>query len=248
MNSVGTFNGTVVNSGSWISDPSTNVFNSDYTVTSSGDIQASAGDVYIFKSNFVNQSTQSNTWNTFNTTAGGSGAGGTKFIFDGTNTVSGTGVTQVFFTAGLKLTGGFVGVPSTATETQNVSSFAAVAGFVNNFALDRLEIGNLGTNSIFELADSFPGDGKVAALFVNDLFLFGSSKIVISNNAVLYFVNSNNWSAANLVLIGDGAIRQLTLFEEVSTVPEPGVALLWISGIVTLYAAHRRNKKSSKRS
>ncbi len=245
INSVGTF-GTVVNSGAWITDPSTNIFNGDHTETSSGFIAASAGDVYIFKSNFVNQSTQNTTYDTMNTTPGGSGAAGTKFIFDGTNTVSSSGYTQQFFTAGLKLTGGFSGTPSPLSNgVQFVTSFPAVTGFVDNFALDRLEIGNLGTNSILELFDSFPSDGTNAALFVNDLWLLGSSQLILSNNTVLYFVNSNAWSMANISLLGNAELHQLTL-EQVSAVPEPSVILLWVCGIATVYAARRRARALKK--
>jgi fibronectin-binding autotransporter adhesin len=245
VSSVGTFNGAVVNSGAWITDPTTNVFNNNYTVTSSGYISASAGDVYDFHSNFVNQSTQNTSYNTLNTTPGGSGAAGTKFIFDGTNTVSSSGYTQTFYTAGLKLTGGFVGVPPSATATQNVSSFPAVTGFDNNYALDRLELGNLGTNSTMELsasADIGGVSGNTNALFVNDLWLFGSSDLIISNNTVLYFVNSNNWSVADITLLGNGQIHQLTL-EQLASVPEPSVVLLWLCGIGTVYAARRRAKR-----
>jgi hypothetical protein len=244
LNSVGTFNSVVVNQGAWVTDPSTNVFNSDLIVSSSGSISAAAGDIYIFRSNFVNQSTQNTTYDTMNTSPGDSGAGGTKFIFDNEG-AGGSTLTQQFFTAGLKLTGGFVGTPSSVTDTQQVSSFAAVTGFVDNFALDRLEIGNLGTNSIFELLDSFPGDGNTAALFVNDLWLFGSSQLILSNNTVLYFVNSNNWSLANVSLIGNAELHQLI---PLSTIPEPSILILWASGVATIYASRRRRKKIGKRS
>jgi hypothetical protein len=246
LNSVGTFNGTVVNAGAWITDPTTNVFNGDYTVTSSGYISAAAGDVYLFRSNFINQSTQDTTYDTMNTTPGGSGAAGTKFIFDNQG-AGGTTLTQGFFTAGLALTGGFVGSPSpAATGVQSVSSFAAVTGFVDNFALDRLEIGNAGTNSFLELIDSFPSDGNTAALFVNDLFIFGSSKLIISNNVHLYFVNSNNWTSANFTLLGGAELHQLVL-EQLNVIPEPTVVFLWLSGLATIYAASRRSGKRASR-
>ncbi len=251
VHSVGTFNGAVINSGAWITDPSTNIFNNTYTVTSSGYISASAGDIYMFTSNFVNQSAQNTSYNTFNTTAGGSGAAGTKFIFDGTNTVSASSYTQQFFTAGLRLTGGFVGTPASATATQQVSSFASVTGFQNNFALDRLELGNAGTNSVLELsaAADIGGGADTNALFVNDLWLFGGSELIISNNTALYFVNSNSWTSANVTLLGNAEIHQLVLgASELSAIPEPSVVLLWLSGGATLYFARRRARKSGKRS
>ena len=70
----------------------------------------------------------------------------------------------------------------TASGVQLVSSFPAVTGFDNNFALDNLEIGNAGTNSILELsasADIGGASGDTNALFVNDLSLFGSSDLII---------------------------------------------------------------------
>jgi hypothetical protein len=243
MNTYAQFEGAVVNSGSWITDPTTNVFQNTMTVTSSGDIQAAAGDVFIFHEHFVNQSTQNTTYNTFNTTAGGSGAAGTKFIFDD-QSANGT---QAFYTAGLLLTGGFVGTPApTATGAQTVSSFAAVTGFVDNFAIDRLELGNGSTNSTLMLLDTFgtvsPSDGNTAAIFVNDLWIFGSSTLIISNNVRLYFVNSNNWSSANFTLLGNAELHQLVL-EQLNVIPEPTVVFLWLSGLATIYAARRRSAR-----
>lgn len=252
MNSMGTFDGTVINSGLWITDPTTNIFGSTATITASGQIQASAGDVFIFKRSFVNQSDSNTTWNTLNLTPGDpASTPGTKFIFD--EPEAGGTVTQNFFQAGLLLTDGFVGVPSSVTDTQTVSSFAAVAGFVTNFALGTLEIGNLGTNSILRLIDTFgtvsPDDGKTNSLFVNTLNIFGTSLLVISNDMRLYFVNSNGWSGANIFLSSGAEIHQLVLAQEVvSAVPEPSVLLLWLSGIVTVYAARRRAIKQANRS
>ena len=249
MNSAGTFSGSVQNSGAWISDPSTNVFLSTHTVTSSGYISAAAGDVYIFREDFVNQSAQNTTYDTMNTTPGASGAAGTKFIFDD-DSANGT---QRFYTAGLLLTGGFVGTPTPlVTGVQTVSSFAAVTGFIDNFAIDRLELGNALTNSTLNLIDTFNtasidvDDGNVASLFVNDLWIFGTSQLILSNNVRLYFVNSNDWTSANFTLIGNAELHQLVL--GVSAIPEPSVVLLWVSGLATVYAARRRANKNGKRS
>src|ERR1041385_3952691 len=87
-NSSATFEGKVYNNGGWITDPTTNTFLSDYTVGNSGSIAMAAGDVYLFKSNFVNQSTQATT---YNTTSG-------TFVFNG-----GAGYTQTFSTAAIEL-------------------------------------------------------------------------------------------------------------------------------------------------
>jgi fibronectin-binding autotransporter adhesin len=250
LNSVGTFNGTVVNSGTWILDPSTNVFNNTVTHTASGAIVASAGDVFIYRSDLVNQSTQSNTWNTFNAVFntninGNINNAGTKFIFDDTGVLDGT--TQTFFHAGILLTGGFVGVPSSATDTQTVSSFGAVSGFKTNFALGTLEIGNADTNSILQLVDTFgtvsPDDGKIGALFVKNLLIYGDSMLVISNNMRVYFINSNSWSLANIALLGDAEIHQL--IGTLAVIPEPNILLLLLAGGVTMFVARRRRKATT---
>ncbi len=239
--------GVLAIAGTLVGDSAT--FDGIYNGTANGlDVQNGG---QLIARNFVNQSAQNTSYNTFNTTAGGSGAAGTKFIFDGTNTVSASSYTQQFFTAGLRLTGGFVGTPASATATQQVSSFASVTGFQNNFALDRLELGNAGTNSILELsaAADIGGGADTNALFVNDLWLFGGSELIISNNTALYFVNSNSWTSANVTLLGNAEIHQLVLgASELSAIPEPSVVLLWLSGGATLYFARRRARKSGKRS
>ena len=241
VNSVGRFSGPVVNSGAWITDPTTNTFANTYTVTSSGYIAASAGDVYEFQKDFVNQSTQSNTWNTLNVTPGSSGANATKFILDGDS----AGGTQQFFHAGLQLTGGFSGSPvPTSNGVQFVTSFGAVEGFQSNFALGRLEIGNLDTNSIVLLSDSFANGAGTGALFVDDLFLFGTSDLIISNNMQVYFVNSNTWTMSSIELLGNAGIHQLQL-STLTVVPEPGVLLLWACGLGVMYGARRRARNRS---
>ena len=232
IGSVGTFNGAVVNSGAWITDPSTNVFNNTFTVTPTGSIQAAAGDVYVFKKDFVNHSTQSNTWNTLNT-APGSTAPGTKFVFVGDGSS-----TQQFFQTGLRLTGGFVGTPGSATGIQFVTSLSAMAGFQTNFALGSLDI----TNTTLLLSQAIPG-AMTNALFVDNLDIFGAADLIISNNMQLYFINSNNWDMANVTLLGNAEIHQL---EVASAVPEPSVLLLWASGLATVCAARRNAIRRSR--
>ena len=55
--------GNLTNNGAYISDPSTQTFNT-LTVGSTGYIHASAGDTYIVNADFVNNSTQTGSWNT----------------------------------------------------------------------------------------------------------------------------------------------------------------------------------------
>lgn len=250
--SVGTFASGAVNSGLWITDPTTNVFHDTFTVTSAGNIIATAGDVFHFTTNntggsgvasFVNQSSSNELWSTqnaaLNTSTTGDANIGTKFLFEG----DGTQQTQNFFHAGLTLTGGFIGIPSSVTDTQTVSSFSGVAGFSTNFALGTLEL----TNTFVKLSDTFgtvsADDGKLGGLFVKNLFISSDSTLIISNNMRVYFINSNSWSLANITLLGNAEIHQLTLPEQLAVVPEPTVVFLWLSGFATLYAARRRDRK-----
>jgi len=205
-----TWQSRVVNNGAWITDPSTNVFFSDYTVLGSGSITMSAGDVFIFKSNFVNQSTQSNT---YNTTVG-------KFLFDG------GGHTQQFFTAALDLGPG--GIYPTLPGATNV-----LPGHLptNNFVLGTLELSNFSTVMV---TDAFVTDGQRAALYVENLWLGPSSLLIISNDVSVYFIHSNNWSFANVALLGNAELHQL--------VPEPSVMLLLVVGGAGLAWWRRRGR------
>ena len=61
------YGGTFTNNGVYTSDPSTQTFN-NLTISANGTIQASAGDVYKVGGNFLNTSTQSASWNTWDAT------------------------------------------------------------------------------------------------------------------------------------------------------------------------------------
>ncbi len=63
FNSKVTYENPVFISGGYLSDPSTNVFTTNVTVTSSGYLQAASGDVYQFERDLTLQSTQSNLFN-----------------------------------------------------------------------------------------------------------------------------------------------------------------------------------------
>jgi hypothetical protein len=247
LNSVGTFNNKVLNNGAWISDPSTNVFNSDMFVNTNGYIAASVGDVYRFQSNFVNVSSRSNDFNTL----------GAKFIFDGTNTASSSFYTQAFYVAGINMQGtGTTFMSPIETSPTNLYQFGLddpIAGFSNNFALGTLEIGNLGTNSILSLVDAFGftniygtnfSDGKVAGLYVDQLTLFGSSVLIISNNVQLYYKNATNifldGPNQNVFLLGNASLHELIV------VPEPSILLFLMVGGAAMAIRRNRTRRAMK--
>lgn len=234
ISSVGTYHSAVINAGAWISDPSSNIFLSTLTVTSTGYVHAAAGDVYVFNGNLINQSTQSNNWNTLNVTPGSTTTvASTEFLFQGT----GANSTQTFATVGLLLTNGFTTI---SNNEQVVSSYGAVSGFDNNFALGELAI----SNTTLVLAQTTPSS-ITNALFVNDLYLFAGAQLVISNNMDVYFVNSNGWDISQITLDSGAKIYQLSGSPIPLTVPEPSVLLMWLAGALTLWAAHRRANRTT---
>jgi hypothetical protein len=230
-NSMGTFAGTVVNSGAWITNPTTNVFQNTYTVTSSGFIQSSPGDLYIFSNNattaasFVNLSTNKTQYNTLNST----------FLFANT-----LGLTQEFATAGHDFG------PATATATNqielsNTNPFS-LPQYSNNFALGTLEISSYTTVRVDSaFLDGGSDTDLTAALYLNNLDMGTDSLLIISTNVEVYFINSNNWSLANVQLEGNPNYDQIfDGIHQFVVVPEPSIVLLWLSSIVTIYAASKR--------
>ncbi len=63
INSKVTFNSPVVLGGAYLSDPSTNTFGSNLTVTASGALSGSNGDLFVFHQDFINQSTNQGQFN-----------------------------------------------------------------------------------------------------------------------------------------------------------------------------------------
>ena len=233
---VGTFNSAVVNAEAWITDPSTNLFAKMLTVTSTGYLQATNGDVDIFQGDLSNQSTRSNAWQTLNVAPGSGPGSGTKFLFEGT----GLTLTQRFTDVGQALTNGFTGIADPLSNgVQTVSAFTSVAGFVDNFAVGELEL----TNTTLVLAQAAPSLTP-NALFVNDLFLT-DARLILSNNMQVYFVNSNSWSMSQITLLDNAQIHQLTT-GVIAAVPEPSMILLWLGGLAILYVAMRRRARRAK--
>jgi hypothetical protein len=258
VHSTGGFSNSVVNEGAWLSQNSTALaFNGDYTVGTNAYIRMGAGDVYSFKSNFFNASSQSNQYNTLNG----------KFAFEGDGNA---GQTQVFGVAGINFEGKYTTYPG---QTQNeiywtnvynevfsTNSFTFfgydnIAGYSNNFALGDLTIGSTNGSMIItstvELVDSFgllfPDDGHVAALYLDTLTINPGSLLIISNNVELFFkytngVNSiafgkNAWSGTESILMLPGSS-----FHQIVVVPEPSALLLMLVGGAGIYYRRRRSR------
>lgn len=239
LNSVGTFNSSVVNSGAWLTDPSTNVFQNTLTVTSSGYIQGLAGseDVFIFTNNattaasFINLSTRSNEWYTAES----------KFIFSST-----LGTTQDFLVAGHDMG------PSTLNPVPNATNSMYASpnpyyGFFTNFALGTLEIADFTT---VRVSDAFLGtagwgtnDSLTAGLYLYNLNMGLNSLLIISSNVQVYFYSSNNWGAANFILEGnptyDNAYNGL---HQLLAVPEPSVLMFLLLGGSAIAMRRKRNQ------
>lgn len=240
--SVGTFNSTVVNSGAWITDPSTLVFQNTFTVTPSGFVSMTPGDVYVFTNgasaaaDFVNLSSQSNAYNTANG----------KFVFDNT-----LGLTQNLVVAGHNLGPGSPNPVPNATNEAPVGLDLNIPGFSNNFALGTLEISDFTTVRVSDAFSGLPGlgtnDGLTAGLYLDNLLMGFDSFLIISSNVQVYFKSSNTWDTANFLLEGnptfDNAINGL---HQLAVVPEPGVVFLWLCGFVTVYAARRRRNPKNR--
>ena len=131
---------------------------------------------------------------------------------------------------------------SNSTAQQAVGG--SVAGFVDNFAVGELVL----QGTTLTLTPGGAPSGFTNALFVNDLFLFGGSTLVISNDMQVYFVNSNTWNLANITLLGNAQIHQLTGLGASLVIPEPNVLLMWLCGGFTLWAARRRHRRNQIKS
>ena len=242
LHSVGTFHSAVVNAGAWITDPTTNILSDTMTVTASGYIQATAGDVYVFTNgtttaaSFVNLSTNKTQDNTSDA----------KFLFSNT-----LGITQDFYTAAHDFG------PTSATATSAVSvlyrNTSDMFQYGSNFAIGTLEISNFTTVRVSDAFIGLPGlgtnDNLTAALYLNNLSMGLNSLLIISSNVQVYFASSNNWNASNFILEGNaGYGNSISGLHQLILVPEPSVVLLWLGGFATLYARRRRTRALSRAS
>jgi hypothetical protein len=234
LHGVGTFNNNVINNGAWITDPTTNIFTTNFIHTASAYMSATAGDVFIFTNdinsagNFINRSTNNVAWNTKDA----------KFLFSST-----LSVTQDFYAAGHNREA--ILPSSSATEELTGDWYAARS---TNFALGTLELSNFSTVQVWDAFSGLGGefgtnDFLKAALYVSNLVMSVNSFLIISDNVELYFLTSNSWGAANFALLGSGELHQVFNNGVELVVPEPSVALLWGAGAATVYFSRRRQRR-----
>jgi hypothetical protein len=198
----------------------------------------------IFKSNFVNQSRLSNTYDTVTG----------KFIFDGDG-----GYTQAFYVAGLDFLG--TNLPPIGGVVNQTNAFGSgswsdvVIGYTNNFALYTLELGSLTSTSTLMLIDTFgtidTNDDRTAGLYVNTLVINPGSLLIISNNVEFYFIYTNGVTGVsigtlnpgdNVLILGDGSFHQLVF------IPEPSILMLLLigGGAIHWYRRHHATRRSPR--
>jgi T5SS/PEP-CTERM-associated repeat protein len=227
ISSVGTFTGPVVNNGAWITDPTTNIFQSTYTLGTHGFIQMGAGDVFIFTNgpsgpaSFLNQSTHNVLTDMTKS----------EFLFKNME----ANTTQRFEVAGINYG------PDAPTPTSPVTgNWLAVS--TTNFALGTMRFPAESFFDIFVELD-VPGSNPFAtnnALYVEDLFLGDNANLIIRSNVTVYFLNSNDWGGATFTLEGNAGLHQ---FFNLAVIPEPSVLLLWLSGGAVICVARFRKRK-----
>jgi len=218
----GTFSSTV-NAGTWqTSGGVTNTFGGAGLINT-GAIQMGTGDVFAFNNtkdgvlaDFVNLSTNPTG---YDTTHG-------EFLFQGS-----ANQTQDFATAGVDLGAGL-----TPGQKYTADMFGA-GNSANNFGLGVLD---LAAGTTLEVTDANPLDGQRAALYLNDIELSNGAKLIVDPNVTVYYYGSEGINAANVTLLGDGALRQLVNVP--LSVPEPSSLMLLGLGGVALLIVRRRQK------
>jgi len=190
--------GGFTNNGTLITDPSTNVF-TDLVIGSTGSISASAGDQYLVSGNFINNSTQTGTWNTSGATLTFQGGVSHQLSVAGSVGQFGWGTLQV--NAGDTVT--VNGNSATAAATVNNGSLSHVSGTSNLGTLSgtgSLSVGNatgaaasVTVSSFSQSAISVNATGTLAVAHnampvvdsTNSLAIAPGGKLDLANNALM---------------------------------------------------------------
>ena len=149
MNSKVTYTAPVVISGLYFSDPSTNTFATNVTVTASGALQGSNGDLFVFGGNLLNQSTNRSGFSLWQAAVlfTNLAAGGTNHTYDVTGSGSanwGTGFTNFDRVS----TNFAIGTLSIAPGNRLMITGQVGGGITNAVYVGWLDIQGLGTGSL----------------------------------------------------------------------------------------------------
>lgn len=216
VNSMMTFASNVVINGKYISDPSTNIFMADVTVSQSGTLAGGLGDRFEFNKSSL-------------------------FIHSTNNTGFNLALSSVAFTGGGMHTNAITG----ADLGSNITAFSAAYEVQNNFAYGELHLGSV-TDQVCFTCGVIPAPGVTNnALYVGWLDLFNNPSLVTNLHAAsginIYYnvTDPRNAYLANTVYpltdcnfaSGGGFLMPI--------IPEPST-LVFLSAAVGLLAFRRR--------
>jgi autotransporter-associated beta strand protein len=220
INSTVTWQSNVVLSGSYFSDPSTNTFASNVTVTASGSLSGSNGDLFVFGGNFLNQSTNRSAFNLWQTAVlfTNLAAGTTNHTYDvsGSASVSyGTGFTN-FDRVSTNFAIGTLSI-APGNRLTLTGSVSAVDGRTNAVYVGWLDIQGIFTNSFDNVTN-----GLFAALNLPNINLYYDR-----------MDPRNDWLNANLTGIAAGGYN-LWGGGLLLPIPEPSPLLATGAGLALL--------------
>jgi hypothetical protein len=158
LNAAVTWNGNVVNQGAYVSDPSTNTFNGDFTVGPAGFVSAASGDVYAFGKDFTMQSTNAAfALSSAKVYFGTNGYNLATTTSDHTLDVSGSGAKDIgsAYTNFSQVASDFAfGTLSIGTSNRLILTGTLGVGFSNALYVGVLDIPWASTNSFAEVTNS----------------------------------------------------------------------------------------------
>jgi autotransporter-associated beta strand protein len=226
INSTVIWQSNVVLSGSYFSDPSTNTFATNVTVTASGSLSGSNGDLFVFGGNFLNQSTNRSAFNLWQSAVlfTNLSAGTTNHTYDVSGSASvnyGTGFTNLDRVS----TNFAIGTLSIAygNRLTLTGSVSAVDGRTNAVYVGWLDIQGILTNSFDNVTNG----------------LFNALNLA---NINLYYDRvdpRNDWLNANLTGIAAGGY-DLWGGGLLLPIPEPSALLALGGGAILLVFLRRR--------
>jgi hypothetical protein len=218
-NSVVTWQAPVVISGGYISDPSTNIFTSNVTVTASGYLQGGSNDQFVFYGDLSNQSTNRTDFNLSLATVLFTNATSHTFALTNSGAVdkgsNWLNVAQLYtnFTIGTLSIASYNNLTVTGTRTGSLTN----ALYVGWLDLQAIEAAGITTNNYSALTN-----GIVAALTLPNINLYYDKNL--SENAYLGGLEYDLWNGQGLLI----------------PIPEPSPIVIVMAGIALLAIFRRR--------